>query len=492
MTQVGSNTKGGLATWRAEVVDRGKMLAIKLLVRTADAIGAHALLAVLFNRFLADIGEDGTLKPLSRPVESGPPTILFLNRPHYLDVVKTLASCGDFRCIDVSWGFLRYLLAAFVPEPDQSDLMPGSMGGRHDFRMAGPGTAIFERRKKYRAFLRKLLPLWFRRNGIDIVLNSDARYRREADVAQVASELGFPHICIPRDSMFTISGTFSQSVKRHHLLGTFIGDQILVQNDVTRRVLLESGYARRDQITILGSIKMDSFLNRLRDQAGPPSGRKMVLMFTWPIWRPMNDGAAFDLDDCAKHTIRAMARVAVLRPDVDFVVKPKKNHVRVGQIEPYREIVSEVSGLPDGVSNFRFLEQDAAVSDLILDASVICTMQSTTVLEAAVTGKPIILPHLRAVREHPHADEVLMYADSRHLFDVPDDEDDLVRLIDWRLEDDTVPEEMRRERRELFSRHIAPLTGDGAERCANLLKKYVAEGRRQRAAGRMPEGMVNA
>lgn len=477
--------------WRAAAVDWSKMLAVKLFVRTADIVGAHALLAVLFNRFLADIGEDGTLKQLSKPVEGGPPTILFLNRPHYLDVVKTLASCGDFRCIDVSWGFLRYLLAAFVPEPDQSDLMPGSMGLRHDFRMAGPGTAIFERRKKYRAFLRKLLPLWFRRNGIDLVLNSDARYRRETDIAQVASELGFPHICITRESMFTISAIFDRSVRRHRAFGKFTGDQIFVQNDVTRKVFLQSGYARDDQITILGSIRLDPFLRRIQKCTSPPSGRKMVLMFTWPSSRKASDDSKVDLLESAKRTVRAMARVAVRRPDVDFIIKPKANHVRMGQIEPFLEIVSDVIGSLDGASNFKILEDDAAASDLILRASVICAMQSTTVLEAAVAGKPVILPHFRDIRGAPCADEVLMYGDCRHLFDVPDDEDDLVRLIEWRLEDDIVPEEVRQEQREMFSRHVAPLAGNGIERCVDLLWQHVEEGRRQRIAGQTSEGRVN-
>lgn len=476
-----------------ELIFRAKLFAFKVVLRTVDLVQAHGLLVASFDRFIVGIDHDGVLKNVRRSDRSDIPTILFLNHPHYPAVAKTLAAREDLNCLAISQGLLKFLLAAFVHEytthekavlarrydsTENNNLKP--YGIRHDFRMAEPGSRIDKGRRNYQAFLRKILPSFLERHGIDLVFNSDARYRREADFSRVASELGYPHICMPRDSMFIVPSMFANSVRRHKNLGTFHGDQLFVQNEATRQVFLQSGHAQEDQVSVLGSIKMDDFIQHLNSGAKFLPARKMVLMFTWPLDRRTQDHTVIDLHGPAKDTIRAMTRLALQRPDVDFVVKMKGIHIQTGQRSSLQEVVSTIEGVSNGLENLKFYGDEKSSSDLILSASVICAMQSTTVLEAAASRKPVILPHFKTLRDTPSADEVLMFGDCRELFDVPDTEDDMVELIEQRLEDANIPDAIHQARLDLFERHIAPLSGDGTERCVNLLKEYALKGRQKR------------
>jgi len=465
-----------------EFVVRRKVLIFKIALRGADLFKMHSLIAVLLDKFVSDIGPEGPLKKACRSGRRNVTTILFLNYHHYPEVAKLLATRDDLRCVAISWELLRYLLAAFVRQPTikEKNEHTATLGFRHEFRMAGPGTKIYRGRKKYRAFLRKFLPNLLERHGIDLVFNSDARYRREADFSRVASELGYPHICMPRDSMFIIPSTFENSVRRHRTLGTFHGHQLLVQNEATRQVFLQSGHARDDQITVLGAIRLDGFIQRVKSGAGHSSNRKTVAIFTWPLDRRARDGSVVELQDVAKSTIRAMARLAMRRSDVDFVVKLKGKHIQNGTLDSLRRIVVSVVGASNGLKKFAFYGDEVSAADVIFNASVVCGMQSTTVLEAAVARKPVILPHFKELRETHGADEVLMYGDCRDLFDIPNDENDLIDMVERRLEDGSIPDDRYQAMIDLFERHIAPLSGDGLEKCVNILTGYAEAGRQRR------------
>lgn len=97
-------------------------------------------------------------------------------------------------------------------------------------------------------------------------------------------------------------------------------------------------------------------------------------------------------------------------------------------------------------------------------------MQSTVVLEAAVAGKPVILPHFREMCEREGSEQVLMYQDYRDLFDVPDDAADLKRMVMERLANPQIDEETMCRRRAMFEAHVSPLTGEATDVSLDLIR----------------------
>ena len=119
------------------------------------------------------------------------------------------------------------------------------------------------------------------------------------------------------------------------------------------------------------------------------------------------------------------------------------------------------------------IDPDSDAHDLILNASVVVALNSTTLVEAAVAGLPVIMPNFRYLREGSYAGDILL-RDYSDLFDVPDTGEDLIEMVLYRLRDPSIPEKIMQRRRRLFADAISPLDGKAAERYLQLLKRVVA------------------
>ncbi|MCH8996936.1 MAG: hypothetical protein IID48_01550, partial [Proteobacteria bacterium] len=344
-------------------------------------------------------------------------------------------------------------------------------------------------RGAYRAFLRRFLPRFYGRFGIRAVINSDDRYRKDRDITIVSSELGYPHICLYREAMaYLLPFNFEDARDRHTAFGRFGGDMILVQNEVVRRMFLESGYVDPDKIRIGGCTRMDGLLEAIRNGDSKPNDRRRVVFFTMNRNTDRRNGAKFDLMPVSREVVSALAELAMEHPEVDVVVKLKDLHFKGptgGQLPMLQDEVRRVAGGLESVPNLSFSTDRGGAQELILSSDVVCAMQSTTVLEAAVAGKAVIVPCFDWIREAADVRDFIMYMDDLHLFDVPADGRELKRMILRRLENNTVPEDLLAQRRALFERYVGPVTGGSTRIVADTIKHLVAE---KGGAGRSMSG----
>lgn len=469
-----------MGVYEMSLQEKIQFLIFKSVTRIFDMLSLHSILAHLYKRFVFHIDPDMSLSRFVPTRNLEKLTVLVLSREHFRGDIQMLASREDIECLDLSTQFQRFLLACFVREPSREEEQASEWGIRTDFRMAKPGSEIYERRKQYRAFLRKLLPYFLNQLGVDIVINSDERWRRQADLTRVATELGFPHIGIERESMFLSDALYYGSIERHKRLGHFHGYKLAVQNEKVKDVFIESGYAKEEQILISGCLRMDSFLRQLGGKAEPSlNSRKMVLMFTWQNNKRLQDGTLFEAFDATEASVRALTRLAMKRPDVDFIIKLKDVHLGAnvrasdsskGQRELLQDTINEVSGSQTGLPNIKFSHERFVPTELLMNATVVCSMQSTTVLEAGIAGKPVVLPHFKFLRERHGADEYLFYRDCYSLFDVPDDEYEMERMVAARLDEPVVDEGATRQMMDMFNRYVSPVDGLATERLVAFFK----------------------
>ncbi len=236
---------------------------------------------------------------------------------------------------------------------------------------------------------------------------------------------------------------------------------------------------------ILGCARMDPFLGRIGEP--PPEGKTIIALFTAPanVSRSAGGEEFEEISHSMVLAARAAARLLKSRPGVELHVKMKSQGSVARwreKLEPYKAAVIEEFG--EVPANVVFLDMNAPAHDLILASTVVVASQSTVVLEAALAGKPVILPHFKFVREHPEAPRSLMYREHHALFDVPEDEADLERLLVFRLANPHVDESVMAARRELFARYVSTLDAAAAERCAALIRRLAETGRETRRKNR--------
>ena len=469
-------------TWRL-VFDRFRLVAFKLLVRSATITGAYGVLAWLCGRYVEQV-VCGVKRPLdSKPIPRDVTTVLVLDYERFRGDIDIFSGVPDIRILVVSWNLLRSLLRSFVMLPSDSEVaqLPKDTTARIEFHRAGTRTA--RQRERYRVFLRHFLPKFFGGLNIDIVMNSDFRYRREVDLVRIASECGYGHICYYREALYIVPAHYTLAVQRHRAFAPFYGDLIAVQNDVTKRMFLESGISTPDRIRVRGCPRMDGFAENISvAQANAKEHKKQIAYFSCPRGAQLEDIRTFDFFSTTQQVVRALFELAKDDPDLHVVVKMKDMHISL-QLDEMRQELHRIAGSEKGLPNVEFETGRMAAHEVIRQSDIVCAMQSTTVLEAAIAGKPVILPHFKEMREREGAEQVLMYREYYELFDVPDNPEHLKAIILDRLSRPEIKPVVMNSRKALFEEHVSPLNGGATQKSLDMIRETA----RRRRLVRMPE-----
>ena len=453
----------------AERRDRLGLFAFRLLVRAFAAAGTHRALARFCARYVAEL-RDGRRHPAAfASAADGRITVLALDYERFRGDVDLFAADSGFRILIVSWNLLRHLLAAYVRPPTDAENLdrPGGRLPRVAFAEAPAGSALDLARQRFRAFLRRFLPAFLGGFGVDVVMNSDFRYRREMDFTRVAAELGIAHVCYYREAMYIVPANYHFAVERHRAFAPFRGTVIAVQNEITRRMFLEAGLAPQGRIAVRGCPRMDGYLQRIGNSHRQAPEAHQVAWFSSPSGVTLEDLSYFDLLTSSCSAVRALAELARDDPSLRVVLKMKDKHR--GQLPRLREVVAEAGG-GTPPANVEFVTERMAAHDVLLASRVVVCMQSTVVLEAAIAGLPVLLTHFRELRGRAGAGRALMYQECRAPFDVPEDAEDLKRLVVARLDDPVVAEGVMRQRRALFAEHVSTLEGGATLRSLALIR----------------------
>ena len=450
------------------------------VIRGLHASGQHKLLARLCAPYVLVVTPDGELVPVGEQKDRAQSSVLALDAERFRADLEIFAKHSDIRFLAISWGLLEKLLDAFVGRSD----MPGrrdctTANRRANFAKAPRGSKIYKNRVRYRKFLRLFLPHFYELLGIEAITSTDSRFRRQMDIGRISSQMGVPYICYYREGLYMVPALYKLAVERHQRLAPFHMDVMAVQNQVTREMLVASGTFREQDIVVRGCPRMDSFLNAISSNTAFPASRQ-ISVFSSPSAVLYGENIRYDLLDTMKKAMRVIGRIAKAQPDVRIVVKIKDQHLKEGVLAHYQEAIREaVNEMP---ANIEFNTDRMAAHEVILNSTIICALQSTVVLEAAISGRPVILPHFREALEAPHAAEALMYSGVHHLFDVPESEKEMEYMLESRLAAPEISPDIMTGRRKLFEKYVSPLDASATRQGIELFKKHIALGRERRGA----------
>ena len=89
---------------------------------------------------------------------------------------------------------------------------------------------------------------------------------------------------------------------------------------------------------------------------------------------------------------------------------------------------------------------------------MVTSFGSTVLLEAAIAGKPVVMPRYFEAAESSFAPYV-QFGDREDLFDLARSEGEFVDMIERRLKNPVVDAACMEQRREAFSRVVSPASG---------------------------------
>lgn len=430
-------------------------------VRATAALGlTWPLTRILSNA----IGEIKSATPRS----PGCRTIIAFNQERFRSDLQVLADTGEFRVLFLPFYWQKRIIYTFYP--DDLDLM--------EMYRPAAGSFVAKRQALLRRWLRGVLRRLYRQLNIVAAVGAALHYKRDLDFGVASEEIGTPFIVLHRECFLASNAYTTGTSQYYRRVGPFAGSLLIVHNEHTRGIFVDANVAPPANIRSIGVLRMDDYVRRLdANKAAPVDAgrRKLVTFFSffegygqWDLmpWWSRDGKEGFVQLFVQVHV--EFAQLALRTPDVDFVIKPKWGGTWLDRID--RALAGAGISVNEIPNLSVIVETDAQA--LILNSDVITTFGSTVQLEAAIAGKPIVVPRFAEASE-PYYQDWLVLTPYDHLFDIAHSPKEFSELILHRLEDWQPDDVMMGERRDAFETWVSSLDGQATERYVSAINEAI-------------------
>jgi hypothetical protein len=406
-------------------------------------------------------------------------TILALSPERFRSDLELLETAGHIRVLRLPTNWQRGILGFFWEGRVEKSIVMNHQYLRDDIP-----DWIKRRRSASRRFLQALLKQLCARLEIDAVITAAIWYPQDYDWAFAAEQTGAPYISLHKENLAAGAGHRALMKSLVSKTGRFFGTSLIVQNEDMRQLFIETGVVEPENVHALGALRMDKYVDRISGPraAGSTKSRQQVLFFSFErgfldLFPADQDAGMPKFFNEAHVTI---GRLAQSRPDVDFIIKPKYGGVWE------REIVRALRGAGiehETIPNLHIVVE-GDVHQMILNADVICSYGSTTLLEAGIAGKPLIMPCFAEAREDSNRDYI-QFRGRDDLFDIAASADNLIAKIQHYLDDPTLAPGRLDACRAEFEKLVSPLDGGAVAAYTQCIANAVEE--RREHTGTMPD-----
>lgn len=426
--------------------------------------------------------EDGTVRFCWRP-RKGASVLLVLNHEAFRRGDLTTLS----RYSTLTILLLNTRLQQLIPHAFYDDGFTAM-----DYYKVASNHVARKQQKRVRDCIKLVLSVLFAVYRVRAVVTPNVRYVSDLDWAYVSARLDVPEIVFYREGLVMYPRARRGAIERHRLFGKFQGAKILVHNKAMKEVFLESGFANKDQVIVCGALRMDELTIRVKKYDTSSEKRQILWFFFCPGLYQYDTVDEFGTRPAGTPTdlyskfLNGLLDYLVQDSEATLLIKPKTLSPK-GTNYPTRELLyldlirhkfteRKYRDLANGRVR---IESDIGIYDAIESSRVVCGLQTTALLEAAVFGKRIIIPFFEEFREGSWA-ERLAYRSYPNSFTLSRDVIDLHKELQTCLnQENEVTAETMLERRRLFEKWISPLSGDIVENYVREIEGVIVEGARR-------------
>lgn len=438
---------------------------MQFLLGIPAKLGFYPLFSFILRRTIHE-HPDNLVGPAEKAI-----TILALTPEGFRRDLEVLAGSSRFRILLLpsKWPYrIMYLfyprglqIKHYLNPPSDSDLMV--------------------RKKALQKFLTRWFPGLLASFGIDCVVSYHIRAPMDVDLGMVADQAGIPYIVMYREGLFAAGPRLRAKMPILFAHSGFWGSHLIVHNESCRDLTIKTGLTTPDKVSALGCLRMDEFLQRIKDAPDRPrEGPFRVAYFPFPLKEdPKSSFPMESFFSMFRDIHVSLAMLAADNPDIEVVFKPKPKALK-GWRAHLDMAFAEENIDPDTISNL-IIDANLDAQDLILNSDVTVGLNTTTLLEAGIAGKPVIVTFFHKLRARPYLDSI-KFVEAFDYLDVADDPSDMVRLIKERLLDTEISEEEMAGRREMFAKYVSDPDGRALDKYAATITRLVSES--PRAAGR--------
>ena len=397
------------------------------------------------------------------------PVILALSENRFRDDLRILSGVSGFTIYTIKADWLIRIARLFYDDNYNIN--------RTDFFGENIPQKILAAREIYRSLLRSTLPKVFKVFNIKCVIGAAIGYKQDYDFGAVSNSLGCPYIVLQRENLITNKAHYEFFREKAETLIPFEGSYIVTHNDVCKKAFIDCGYASEENISSLGCLRMDEYVSKL-EQKNITSEAKCVTLFSFPPgvgvldkyylenlgnknWPEKDRLGLFNYYRNVHVTFTELARD---NPEINFYIKTKNSG---DWIDNVKNIIQSAGIELNNISNL-IITNDINVQELIKKSSVICGYGSTTLLEASIIAKPVVVPFFDELTQEKYKDYA-HFPDEMDIFDIAKTTEDFKRLIIERINSNIISDNVMERRKEVFEKYVSSLSGDATRKYTDLI-----------------------
>ena len=383
--------------------------------------------------------------------------VLALNHNRFLDVLKVIDQNSDFQILALPFSWQSRFLLFFYNETDRNNIGLKSMNK--------------EVQSRFYSFLQIFLNKYYKLAKINLVIGTAIHYKQDVDWGHVSKKIGVPYIVLHKENLYASEGHIKFIAKSLKERKQFQGSHVIVHNEIVKKVWVENKFIGDKNISVCGkliknsksTLAENSFFDVVFFSFGPGTGiTKVINPNVFPERRQLG------YHNLCRITHLEIINFAIKNPDKKVIIKPKWGGNWLNYIHnlAHKENI-DLKRIENLVISEKF---DSF--DLIENSSVVIAFNSTTILEAAIKNKVVIIPNF-AEAEEKSLKGFVMLRKFFNLFEIAESSKDLYEKINLGCKNPGKHKKFLQKRISVYERYISPIKGNQIEKCIGILKKQI-------------------
>ena len=421
----------------------------------------YGLIAWFYSKVIEEITSDGKTVRFPKKLGDGNIVVLVLSAFAFRSDPEYLAASRELRILQIPKHWQLRLYHMFYPPEKTCCFYKHKIN-----RYIDHNDPCFKYKKKHYDFLRGFLPKLYNMLGVSCVISPHYRYNQDIDWGTVSKEIGVHYILINRDSRFNASPYLTKLMMRHFKdLVKFEGTHLVVQSEVDKQLCVDSNFVEPEQISALGCMRMDNFVRRISTLNPVENRRKKVVFFPCAMVNIFGFNYFQDV-----HV--TLARLALNYPDIDIIIKPKPKSFPPWS-KCFNKVLEDSEINKEEISNLLILP-NINPYELLVKTDVVCGLNTSLLLEAAIAEMPIIIPYFKEIQCSKNRDYIF-FRDAFDMFDIAESREEFESLIYERLYNTKVDSNVIEKRKAYFEKHVSSLECDSIKKHVDLIRHIVLE-----------------
>ncbi len=397
-------------------------------------------------------------KPISK-VKGKRFRILALNHNRFTQDLELLEKTGEYKVYKIPFHWQSRFLNFFYNTFDRSNI--------------GLKRINKKKQKIFRVFLENFLKRYYSILKINCVVGAAIHYKQDIDWGAVSKIVGIPYIVLHKENMYASEGHIANFKKKIKYRQKFEGSHIVVHNKIVKKTFLESNIVNKDDITVGGCMRMDQFVNcsemddSLYDLVlfsfGPGVGLSsinQVQMF------PEEQSIGFH--KLSEKTHLEVIIFAKNNPQKKVLIKPKWG----GKWLKFIDNISKKNNINlEKIKNL-VIDHKCDTHEIIKGSKVFVGFNSTTLLEAAIKNKYVIIP-LFEEASYTKFKNFIFFKKYLHYFHTAKSKKQLNFLIKKGLENKDDLTDILNFRKQIFNDYVSPIAGSSINIYSQKISKLI-------------------